>query len=246
MNIYQPTQVLVTAYPDISGVAALMAPNTLQLALNMVRAFNRSGSAVDVGIAKLFSSASFSLYTYDGSSTYSAVLPPPLAGSNPATIFNASGTIGNGFVIQSKYKSGLFGFTITQDGSSGVYTYEYWNGTAWSSLTTIAVPVYTSTGTIVTAFLPPVDWVAGGPAGLSSNLYSIRVKATTLPGASIIVNNLWAGAFLEYYASIANNTGVSLEFDYLHPYILEGGEGIMPYFGGAAAANGMTISYSTL
>lgn len=246
MNIAQPTQILVTAYPQVSKTAALVAPASKQLAINMIRAFNRTGGAIDVGIVRKFSSASFSLFTYDGTSTYTAVLPVPLAGANAATIFTTAGTAGNGFVIQSKYKSGLIGFTISQTGATGVYTYEYWNGAAWSTLTTIAVPVYTSAADIVITFLPPVDWTAGGPTGLSSNLYSIRVKATTRPAADIIVNDLWSGALLEFYASVADKTGVVLEFDTLHPFCLEGGEGVMPYFATANAANGLTISYSTV
>lgn len=244
MNIAQPTQVLVTAYPEVSQDAALVAPFNKQLAINMIRAFNRSGGTIDVGIVRKFSSASFQLYTFNGTSTYAAVAVPPLGGNNPATVI-ATVTANNGFVIQSKYKSGLIGFDISQDGASGVYVYQYWNGTAWSSLTTIAVADFTGTGANVVVFLPPLDWKAGGPAGLDSSKYSIRVTASTAPNTAIIIDDLWSGALLEFYAAIADKTGVVLEFDTLHPFILEAGEGIMPYFGTANAANGMTISYST-
>lgn len=242
--INQPTQVLVTAYPDVCKTAALLAPTTKQLAINMVRAFNRSGGAANVGILKKFSSASFGLYTFDGTSTYTAAAVPSTG--TPGSILLASpATAGNGFVIQSKYKSGLIGFTVSQTGSGGTYVYEYWNGSAWVTLNTVAVPVFTSAADIVILFLPPVDWVVGGSSGLSASLYSIRVRATTRPATDVKVSALWSGALLEFYDSVADKSSVELEFDTQHPFVLEAAEGIMAYFGTANAGNGLTISYST-
>lgn len=244
MNILQPTQIQVSAYKDKSKGAILSAPSNLQLALVMMRAFNRSGGACDVGIVRRFSSASFSLYLYDGTSAYAQVSTLPLAGAHTATII-ATGTANNGFVIQSKYKSGIIGFTISQASASGVYTYQYWDGSAWQTLTTLATAVFTATGDNVVAFLPPQDWAVGGDAGLNQQQYSIRVRGTTAPATAIQINDLWCGQMLDFYAAVANNAGVNLEFDAPHPLLLEAGEGIMPYFSVAAAGNGMTVAYQT-
>lgn len=247
--ITQETQILVVGYNETGKDAVLVAPSGRQLAIYSARAFNRSGSTIDVGLIRKFSPAAFLLWTYDGSVYTSAPLLSVSQNTvnltTPITIFPTT-TTGKGMAIQSKTKFGFFGYTVSTAGSTGVYTYQYWNGSSFTTLTTIATTTNTSTGDTQAVFLPPSDWVVGGGGALDSTKYTIRVITGTAPATGIQISNIWVGQIMDFYSQLANNTGLQLEFDNARPFRLEAYEGIMPYFGGSASPNnGMTLSYST-
>lgn len=240
MSIHQPTQNVLLSYGQKGQDAALSAPYTTQLAVYLVRAFNRSGGAIDVGIVRKYASGSFKLFTYNAS-VYSEVSLPLSAATQIM-----STTTGHGFVAQFKSKAGLLGMNLSQASASGTYVYEYWNGSAWTTLTTIEVPGFTTTGVKLVVFLPPHDWAIGGGGALDSAMYSIRVTNSAGIATALKIDSLWAGQLLEFYESVADNQSVVLEFPESRPMILQGNESIMPYFGSANAANGVSIQYTTV
>ena len=70
---------------------------------------------------------------------------------------------------------------VDSGGAAPAFSYEYWNGSAWSALTTTAVPDYTTLATDTLEFSIPSDWAVGDgtEVGGSTSYYAIRVLATT-------------------------------------------------------------------
>jgi hypothetical protein len=242
MNVIsQPTQTALFAYDQKGKDAGLSASNGNQLAVFSARAFNRSGGAADVGIVRRYDISSARLYSWDDD-VYTPI-PLPLEAATEII----SDTVDHGFVVQTKTKSGLIGFTVSQaEGGSPEYAYQYWNGSAWATLTVIeSVSAFTATDHLI-VFVPPHNWAKGGGGALNPNLYSIRVVATTVTSQEVEINNIWAGQIIEFVESVADNSSVEIEFETNHPLILEGGESLMPYFGTANAGNGMRIAYTNV
>lgn len=71
-------------------------------------------------------------------------------------------------------------------GGSPVYTYEYWNGSAWTAFTPTTLPDYTAVGSTFFAFTAPSAWAAGDGTEVAGNTtyYAIRVLATTAPSST--------------------------------------------------------------
>jgi hypothetical protein len=202
-----------------------------------VRAYNNSGSTQNVGIMVLTVNGEYSLYTYLNSGpTYTNVTASISSGVNILTANN-----NDGFVVQSNYPIGMIGMTVSTGSSgAGTITYGYWNGSSFSSLTTLENPAnYESTGDAWIVFQPPQGWVVGGPTGTNQSKYSIFVQATTNPGSVVTITNLWTAYFLELVEGVANNAYVQLTFPDSKPYLTSSGAGIIPYFSVPNAANQM-------
>lgn len=104
----------------------------------------------------------------------------------------------DGYLVYAVKPFNKITFVISQAASGGspVYTYEYWNGSAWTALTLTTTPDYSSTGTTSAEFVAPSDWVIGDSTeALNSDYYALRVLATTAPSGttckatSLVVQN---------------------------------------------------------
>lgn len=246
MGPRQATEAALRAYATKGKAAALSAPTTRQLAVFNARAWNRSGSTINVGILRKLSTylSGYGLYTSDDSESTATVVT---AAALAAGVVVASAVNDDGFIVQGRRKFGFVGITVSNAGANGTYTFNYWTGAAWASLTTIENPTnLASTGDKFIAFLPPVDWELGGPTGVDPTMYSILVKHTTAPDDTAAINALWVAEMLEYYEGVADNVAVQISFDAERPLILDALEGLMPYFSTANAANAFGSFYSTV
>jgi hypothetical protein len=246
MGPRQATEAVLRAYATKGKLAAVSAPTARQLAIFNARAWNRSGSTLNVGILRKLAAylTGYGLYTYLASGpTVTVVSAAALAaGQVVATVTN-----NDGFIVQGKRRFGFVGFTVSNTAANGTYAFKYWDGTTWQSLTTIENPTnLASTGDKFIAFLSPVDWAAGGPTGVDSTMYSILVQHTTAPDDTGAINALWVAEMLEYYEGVADNVGVQVSFDAERPFMLDALEGLMPYFSTANAANAFGSFYSTV
>lgn len=107
------------------------------------------------------------------------------------TIFTT--TNNDGFLAYGVLPFNKLTMTISQAQSGApVYTYEYWNGSAWAALTTNAVPDYTTLGSDTLEFNIPSNWAAGdgSEVGGSTSYYTIRALATTAPGTAVQITSL--------------------------------------------------------
>ena len=217
-----------------------------QLYVYNARSYNNSGSAQNVGICKIHNgqvanvASNYALWTLTTGGTVYTNNGSVLVG-NP-TIFTTTNL--DGFIIQDKGMFNVIGMTVSQASTgSPVYTYKYWNGSAFTTLTTLETAVYSSTGDVYIAFQSPPDWVAGGPSQLDQTQFSIQVIASTAPTQAVQISALWVLEFMEFYQAVANNAAVQLSFPDTKPVLLKAGEGLCPYFATANSANSFGAFY---
>jgi len=220
------------------GKAAVVSPGAgKQIKIYSAVAQNRSGGASDLGMCVKLDSASYAFGTITAASTPDFLAANEIKEGTAVTIFT---TVDNGgFLVQADRPFNVIGLTLSDACTAGTFEYTYYNGTAYVTLTTIAVPTYTATGDKLIVFGAPQDWIIGTTSGVggSSSLYSIRVRATTAPSDLAQANALWVAQLFAYRAQVANNGAISLSFSELNPFTLEANEGLMPYFGVASTAN---------
>jgi hypothetical protein len=157
-------------------------------------------------------------------------------------------TTNDGFLIQSPRRFNLIGFSVTQaESGSPVYTYQYYNGTAYATLTTIKVSASYTVADHVIAFAAPQDWAVGTTAavGGSTSLYSILMKASTAPGTAVQANAMWVSAFLNFTEGVADNGKVVCTAAAGENFTLQSTEGVVPFFGTANAANTVRVTYKS-
>lgn len=97
-------------------------------------------------------------------------------------------TNNDGFLAYGVSPFNKITFTISQASTGApVYTYEYFNGSAWAALTLTTTPDYTATGSTFLAFTAPSDWAVGDgtEVGGSTSYYAIRALATTAPTTAV-------------------------------------------------------------
>ncbi len=239
----QAVQLAEFAYPTVAKDAVLASPNSnRQLVVHALSAYNAHSAAMDVGLGVRFAPAAWKLYAVTASVT--DVTSTIQAGSTQTILPT---TNNHGFIVQAKSQFGLLSLTISQaETGSPTYSYQYWNGSAWTTLTLRNSPVYTSTGSIAIAFAPPLDWVAGNGSDspdLSSTEagYCIRVRGTTAPSQAVRITALHVSRFLSF-RSLSSKATLSFKFE---PYaaLLEIGESVQAYFGTATANNSVEVSY---
>ena len=237
----QATLTGLVAYAQKGKANALASQGTLQLAVYNCRAWNRSGGTINVGLLRKLDAGQVRLYTKVASTYTEYTVAQVEAG---LAVVNT--TNNDGFVVAANRRFGLFGITVSNTATGGTYAFKYWNGSTYTTLTTLENP--TTLGSAqdeYVVFLPPNDWVAGGPTGVDTDAYSILVQHTTAPGDTGSINALWLGEFLDFYEGVGDNNAVQLLFPSEKPFILEAGEGLFPYFSTANAANVFAAFYST-
>lgn len=238
-----PPQTCLVNYSEKGKSNALSLSVNKQIAVLNMRAWNRVGSAINVGLLRKFNSRDFKLWT-KVATVYTNVTAAIVAGTATQIVDT---TNSDGFILQCTRKMGLIGLTVSNSATGGTYTFEYYNGTTWATLTTIEnFTNFSTTGDKYLAFIPPHDWAVGdgSATAIDQNMYAIRVLHTTAPGDTGSVNALWMGEFLDYWEGVADNVAVELLFDCERPFVLDGGEGLFPYFSTAAAANQFGAFYS--
>lgn len=238
--ISQYPESLLVNYATKGKAAALSVPLDRQVSCFNLRAINNSGGAISVGICRKIEVPNYKLFNKVGSTITNITTI-----SSTQNIFTT--TANDGYYVQSSRKFGLFGLTVSTAQAGGVFTYTYWNG-SFTTLTTVEVPTdYSTTGDKFIVFRPPADWVVGnGVSGLDSDKYTIRVLGTTGPGGTVAISSFWIAEFLDLYSGVANNAAVQLSFPDSKPFVLNGSEGLFPYFSTANAANQFGAFYASI
>lgn len=226
----------LVAYPTKGKLAAFPVPAANQVYVFNARAFNNSGGSQNVGILQLSNSNETTLWKYVNVGPVYTNISAAVTAGTASVIF--AGAANDGFVAQARTKFGMLGFTVSTAQAGGTFTYKYWNGSAFVTLTTLEVPAnYAAAGDNWIVFKPPQDWAVGGPSQVSQTQYSIFVQSTVAPAGAVSVNFMWVGTFLELYTGVPNNAAVQMSYPDSKPYLLNGGEGLIPYFSVPAAAN---------
>lgn len=214
------------SYPKQSLDSALSAPTNQQLVVHSIAAINGSVSPNDVGICHSINVAGLTV-------TGLAELTLPLAAAS--TLIGT--TDGDSLTVQSKTKFGLLALQVSQaGGGSPVYVYEYWNG-AWVSLTTDYTPDFSTTGTKVVLFTPPVDWSLD-----ADDRYSIRIVGSTAPSTAVQATSLKVCQMISYREGLFSGAELLVRFD-TRQLLLQQGEEIIGFFAFPSSSNSMEASY---
>jgi hypothetical protein len=233
---------LVSGPDEVLGRDAVIDPIVSdQAMIHKLEVHNRAASAINCGIVKKFPSGLISIGELDASATpdYQSNLATAILAGTATQI--VSTTTNDGFLAQSTKPFNVVGMNVTQaDGGGSVYTMQYYDGTNYVTMPPIKAIALGSTGNVVMAFDMPHDWAAGttdAVGGAGASLYSMKVTATTAGAAAVKIDNIWMGEFLAFQDALADNGKLTLSYDWEFPLVLEIGEGIMPFFGTAAAGN---------
>lgn len=229
------------AFPTKGNATVQLVPQNDQVNLHSYSLFNANATAIDVGLGIAFAPvpSSWRLYQYPAG-TGVDVTTTIQAGS-AVNIFDT--TTNHGFIVEAKAPFGFIALNLSQAQSgSPVYVYEYWNGSAWVTLTLSNTPSYTSTGYTYITFQPPVDWAVGdGGLGINTG-YSVRARASTAGGQAVIANVMRVARWIAYNAVTAADARFQATFENC-PYLLDGGEQLAPYFGTANSLNTYEASF---
>lgn len=227
--------------PKLAALSSIAA--NYQLQLYGALAHNRSGGTIDVGLLRLLNALSTSWKIYKlATATYTDVSAAIKAGT--ATAFFTSNN--DAIYIGSKVPFGIAGLGIsTSEAGSPVYTYKYYNGTSFATLTMVETITSYLISDDLLVFIPPYNWAKGGNASLDSNMYFLEIKATTAPSTLPQLNNAWVAEWLTFREGVVDNGSLELDAN-IEPLMFESGEGLVPYFGTANAANLIEASYKNM
>lgn len=241
----QHIQTLQLGYVTSGRDKLSLVPGNNQAYVHSFLGYNGNSSATDIGLGVSLANAASAFRVYAGAvSTVPAEVTTSVQAGTATTIVDT--TTGHGFMIEAKRRFGYVTFTLSQaQTGSPVYVYEYWNGSAWSTLTTAQVASYGSTGLTYLTFNPPSDWAIGdGGTGYNGG-YAIRVRATTAPTQAVQVTALRVAYWYSYRLQVPTQGQLQVIFD-SHPAVLEAGEALVPYFSTASNANSVEVAFQVI
>jgi hypothetical protein len=227
----KPIQHLNTGYAGTGYNPVINSQQGSQIQLYSMRLINESGSASDLAVLQTLASDAIDVFTYNGT-TATDVTNTLNAGSN-ISFFTA--TAGSGVVIQApkKIQAFIVNVSVNQSGAN-TFAISYSNGSGFSSvLQTVNIPATFNgapSGQFVVAFSPGNDFATGcGLTGTDSSMYQIRFTAVSA-GTTCSINALRAAISVQYSPSVSSNSALEVVFSEQYPYMLEGGESIVPFF----------------
>lgn len=228
-----------SAYTVQSLTAPVSAPASKQLLVQSVSAYNATAAENAMGIFTSIATSQFKVWQLRATD---AEVTSALQAGTATTIFST--TNNDGVLYQSKDKFNMVAFNVAQASTgSPVYTYKYWNGSAFTDLTLLNTPLYSTTGIKAIVFNAPADWAVGcGTEDADQELYSLQVIATTAPSQAVTFNSIKVCKMLKYGELIAPGASINLDFD-AEPYLLQVGETIIPFFSYTNSLNRLDLTY---
>ena len=230
-HFVRPLQTVNTNYQEKTKTALVSPGVGKNLVFVGATLNNRSGAGQIVGLGFKFNNASWLAGQWDDSAGASYIDDTTDAQDAGADDFALFSTVNNdGLIIQSTTKFSLIGMTVTTaEGGSPVYEYNYWNGSAWTTLTTLEVPSAYTEAEHTIAFVAPSDWakvVTGDTPvdtdGLSDGHYAIRVRATTAPTTAPLASDLWVASLYDYKEDVSDNDVLKYHFRRQYWYCITG------------------------
>jgi len=160
-------------------------------------------------------------------------------------------TSNDGFVVQARDRFGIIGLDIsTSEAGSPTYSYQYWNGSAWTNLNTIAEPATFTSGENNIVFAQPLDWTALADGdtpvdtdGLTAGFYAIRVRATTAPSTAPVASEIWVAQLYDYKEAVSDNDVLNITVEDPIGFPIDANSSIIPYFSSPNNDNTVTVRY---
>lgn len=245
-----PIKTVLEKYAEKSKTTVVSPASGTTLAISEIEVQNRSGSSINLGWGRKLPDAGWKAGQWDDSDSSSKYSDDTTdAQDTGANDFALTTTTANdGFVVQALRRFNLVGITqgSTTEAGSPVYEFRYWDGSSWTNLTLIDTPAFTTATDTYLSFGIPNDWSKGGDTndGIDTDKYALRVRATTAPSTAPLATLIWVVELLDFAESVSdNNSIVYSSSDPRQQKALEGGEGIIPYYGTANANNLVGLAY---
>jgi hypothetical protein len=240
MGAYQRLQLSSSAYADQGLTQSFTPPSNQQLEVYSAKARNASAAENAVGLFHSIATPHFKLYQLLAGGDADATTA--IQAGTATSIFST--TNNDGCLFQAKEKFNMIAFNVSQaETGSPVYTYKYYNGSSYSTLTLLNTPSYSATGIQVIVFEAPTDWVVGdGSEDANSEFYSIQVIATTAPGQAVQINSLKLGKMLSYSDAVEPSGELEVSFGD-EPLLLQVGEAVLPFFSYTDPSNRLELAY---
>lgn len=171
------------------------------------------------------------------------------AGAGDFALFTT--TNNDGFVVQADQKFNLVRIdtNTAPSGGSPAYEYTFWDGSAWTALTTISTPSYSADTSTVLLFQVPPTWARLAAAdtpvatdGLTAGKFAIRIRATTAPSsAGGTAAKIVPIMLLDYIANVT--AGAAAEGSYDNGIMVPHNHPIIPFYSVADAGNVVSIEF---
>lgn len=153
----------------------------------------------------------------------------------PALILPAAPSAGS-YMIQSTKRFNMVAFTLTTADTSGaVFSYQYWNGSTWNTLTLVNTPDFTILGSQAIVFTMPLDMAQT----VSTGSYAIRINTSLT--SNYVFGGVKVAKTLAYEYSVAPHQIIEVTFQ--RPLLLAATEQIIGFFAFPSASNSMDASY---
>lgn len=228
-----------TAYPSLSHDEISIADPSVQLQIHSIASENGNASSIAMAVCHSVNDAQWKAWTVQAAD---AEVTSTIQADSEITMFPTTNNYG--MIIQATKRFNMVTFNISQiETGSPVYSYQYYNGSAWATLPLLNSPAYTSTGAMVILFAAPLDWAVGDSTNSTDDtMYSIRIRATTAPSQAVLVDEMNVAKTIAYRQTVGDNGVLNIDMA-TEPLVLQGSESIIPYFSTANAANRLEIAY---
>jgi len=246
----QYTRVGPLSYADACRGAILTPATGEALALGKVVLANRSGSAIDVGIASQLPANLWQAGYIDASATPDYLGESALAKSTTANAFVNifTTTTTDGFLVAARVPFNVISFANGNNCANCNIVSAYYNGSAMATLPTIADANYAAApGTKFTSWAAPSDWAKGTTAAVATTLsdfYCVRFTATDAADG-VDISDVRVYQMLEFYPQLASNAEIAEEFGG-NEIQLPVAAKLVPYFGSASSSNMVWVDYRPL
>lgn len=234
------------AIPTVGKTVALSPDSGESLSIETAILSNSSGGAADIGFGWKHPNGLWKAGQYDNATFYADDTTDAQSAATDDVLLSDGNA--DGFVVQSIVPFNMVGFTIHTPGVGGSVaspTIQYFNGTAWTTITPQKVPDFTVTADSDTylVFLLPADWAKGGPAGqgIDAGKYAILVTFATGPTTDPKASLIWVVTFLDFVEQLLDNG--QLVMDTGGELVIPHGASIVPYFSVANAQNMFEVTY---
>lgn len=124
------------------------------------------------------------------------------AGTGDVTTFTGSSIVGDYFAVGHKCKFEGVNIDVGTARSGGTLVWEYWSGSAWSSLTTTdGTNTLSTTGANDVTWDAPSDWATVSLQD-EDPLYYVRLRATSLPSTNPVIDQGFIIDVLEHHLHV--------------------------------------------
>src|SRR5262245_51644487 len=244
--------VSATAVADYGDAQALLRTPGPAFEVGSVRLINRSGGAATVGLGVRYGVTTWVAGQVTAAGVYTdATAAAQDATTGDFTLWQLGIATGNGVLVGASARFNTLALiqSVAGDQTTPVLKLEYWNGTAWTDMTTALLITQAllaaGTGEKLLVWGAVADWALGGSGtNVPQTMYNVRVTHTvaTAGTANPLASQLFVGWSQLVWPAIADQAIGS--FQYMNPVRFpRQGAALYPLFSVASFANQAEVQY---